>query len=417
MDLPPELPSANITLTAQCFCKSVHFTIALPSSALPLPVHLCHCHICRYTHGTPCIFHAPLPKGIFPEFILPSSLETSTTGYEHSQAASNRFFCSTCGCHIGDRDIPGPTSNSTSNSSPEAEPEHLEWRVATSIFSHPDLNSSQTASASDWSSIFQIRSHVFANQLSSPNGLYNWLPSIDSRPLHTWNPPEGSPDFPIRPPSTIAKRVNPRGEEVLLAECHCSGVSFTIPRPSTVLSKPALPDSWKDYIRSYLPPSSEAGESDTWAGLLDLCDDCRLVDGTHVIGWTFVPLNELEPAIKMDLRHGTLETFTSSSGVLRAFCSVCGATVFYLNEERRWRADHDQEENDDTEYIMVDIATGILRAPGGVAAEDWLTWRTGRVGWLRSGERYDASFARSLAKGFADWGVKKHGKAIDYSIP
>ncbi|KAM7183106.1 DUF636 domain protein [Naviculisporaceae sp. PSN 640] len=411
MDLPPELPSANITLTAQCFCKSVHFTITLPSSALPLPVHLCHCHICRYTHGTPCIFHAPLPKGVAPEFISPSSLETSLTGYEHPQAASTRFFCSTCGCHIGDRDVPD-------SSKPEKE-EHLEWRVATSIFSSPGLNPSQASSGSDWSPIFQIRSHVFANPRSSPNGLYNWLPAIGSRPLHIWNPPDDSPDFPISALPTPEKRFNEAREEVLLAECHCSGVSFTIPRPSTVLGKSTLPDGWKDLVRTYLPPSSKAGESDTWSALLDLCDDCRLVDGTHVIGWTFIPLNELHPEIKTDLRHGTLKTFKSSSGILRAFCSVCGATVFFLNEERRWRPDSGQDQgvDSDTDYIVVDIATGILRAPGGVAAEEWLTWRTGRVGWLRSGERYDASFARSLAKGFADWGVKTHGKAIDFAIP
>src|SRR5438552_3056114 len=40
------------TLTAQCFCKSVHYEISLPTSSFPLKVHLCHCSICRHTHGT-----------------------------------------------------------------------------------------------------------------------------------------------------------------------------------------------------------------------------------------------------------------------------------------------------------------------------------------------------------------------------
>ncbi len=74
------------TLTAQCYCKSVHFTVTVPASSLPLPVHLCHCPTCRYTHGTPCIFHASLPRGIQPEFVSPSSL-ASATGYTHPNGA------------------------------------------------------------------------------------------------------------------------------------------------------------------------------------------------------------------------------------------------------------------------------------------------------------------------------------------
>lgn len=39
-------------LTARCHCKAIDYTIDLPETALPLPVHLCHCSICRHTHGT-----------------------------------------------------------------------------------------------------------------------------------------------------------------------------------------------------------------------------------------------------------------------------------------------------------------------------------------------------------------------------
>jgi len=120
------------------------------------------------------------------------------------------------------------------------------------------------------------------------------------------------------------------------------------------------------------------------------------------------------------LKLGTLKTFESSNGVLRAFCSVCGATVFFLMEARTWRGGADEVvggEEDDGKYMMVDVATGILRAPDGVAAENWLTWRTGRVGWYESGERYDAEFSRSLAKGLEDWGIKTHGEAVNFLIP
>ena len=106
--------------------------------------------------------------------------------------------------------------------------------------------------------------------------------------------------------------------------------------------------------------------------------------------------------------------------MLRAFCSVCGATVFFSMESRTWRdgsGEHVSSEEDNQKYMMVDIATGILRAPEGVSAQDWLTWRTGRVGWYESGEGYDAEFAGSLAKGLEDWGLKTYGEVVNFSIP
>ena len=91
---------ATKTLTAQCYCKAVHYTVAVPAASLPLRAHLCCCSICRYTHGTLTIFHATLPKGVAPQFVAPSSMD-SLTGYRHAEARSERYFCSTCGCHIG----------------------------------------------------------------------------------------------------------------------------------------------------------------------------------------------------------------------------------------------------------------------------------------------------------------------------
>jgi hypothetical protein len=75
------------TLTAQCLCKSVHYQITLPSSSFPLKVHLCHCAICRYTHGSFACFHSVLPKDVTPQFIAPSSM-ASMTGYKHPKSKS-----------------------------------------------------------------------------------------------------------------------------------------------------------------------------------------------------------------------------------------------------------------------------------------------------------------------------------------
>jgi hypothetical protein len=374
-DLPPELPQSSKTLTAQCLCKSIHFTVTIHASSLPLPVHLCHCPTCRYTHGTLCIFHAPLPRGIQPEFISPSSL-SSATGYIHKNGAlCERLFCSTCGCHFGDRDL-----------EPDKETGKPDWRVATSIF---DSHGEDT---------FQIRSHAFTHSALA-GGLYEWLPTIHGRPMHVWNPSPDDKSWP--PPPSEADRpkqeFDAAGNERLRAECHCGGVSFTIPRPT-------VPEvvTGDGYLGKFVSPI----EKDKWVACLDFCRDCRLVDGTHVLAWTFVPLALLEPKIGQDLKIGTAKVYASSEDVLRSFCGVCGATVFFDHKERR----------PSVGSHVVDLAVGILRAPEGVLAERWLTWRSGRVAWYESGEKFDPVFTRSLAKGFDEWGKQKYGKSLDFAI-
>ncbi|KAK3934741.1 hypothetical protein QBC46DRAFT_358792 [Diplogelasinospora grovesii] len=350
------------TLTAQCYCKSVHFTITVPTTSLPLGVHLCHCHICRYTHGTLCIFHAPLPAGVFPQFISPSSLDTSLTGYVHTEgAAAERFFCSTCGCHVGDRDL-----------SPNPETGEVGWRVATSIFSEHGED------------VFQIRTHCFTTSAGG-SGLYDWLPNMGDRKLQVFNPdPDTSAHFTIPRPPKPKQEFDQNGKERLRAECHCGGVSFTMPRPNNI---PGVEND--ELTKGFTSPVDKT----KWGGCVDLCDDCRLVDGTHVLGWTFVPRSQIQPPVSIDFKgFGTLKPYVSSKGTLRAFCGKCGATVFFSCDDR----------TPSDEKQVVDVAVGILRAPEGIAAENWITWRTGRLGWTDSGRRFDPVFTESLEKGLKE---------------
>lgn len=83
------------TITAQCYCKSIHYTLTLPASSLPLPAHICHCSTCRYTHGTIHVTHAKIPKGVHPQFVAPSGLDGSLTRYVAFEGAkSERYFVS-----------------------------------------------------------------------------------------------------------------------------------------------------------------------------------------------------------------------------------------------------------------------------------------------------------------------------------
>jgi hypothetical protein len=93
-------PGDTKTVEARCFCKWLHFTLTLRTADLPLKTHLCHCSICRHTHGMLCVFHAPVPHQGAPAWVSPSGLD-KLTGYRGADAPgpSIRYFCSTCGCH------------------------------------------------------------------------------------------------------------------------------------------------------------------------------------------------------------------------------------------------------------------------------------------------------------------------------
>ncbi|KAM0192598.1 hypothetical protein ACHAPI_008181 [Fusarium lateritium] len=353
-------PNDTKTLEAKCYCGSVHFTIDVPVSKLPLLTHLCHCSLCRYGSGAPCIFHAPLPKGLDLDFVEPSSKRNMTSyGISGNEKAWN--FCSTCGCHIASRGPPGSVS----------------WTVASSIF----------INAGDY---FDIRKHIFSKS-TKDGGMAEALTHIDGKEFIDWNPPDDSPEAKI---VENEAEVGEDAKERLRVECECKGVSFTIPRPSQAVQE----DKYYSQFVSHR-------DNKKWYATFDACDDCRIVNGTSVVGWTFVPLSVCEPRIEDDLLIGTAKTYKSSDNVVRSFCGTCGATVFYSHVDRRPSEDHH----------VVDLATGIIRAPEGVMAENWLTWRA-RLAWADSGKKFDSKFTEALQEGMKKWVLKREGEIEDYNI-
>src|ERR1700712_5272608 len=123
---------ADKTLTAACHCRATQFILTLNAAILPLDAQLCHCSVCRTTQGAPCSFYARIPSGIEPLFIAPSSL-SKLTGYNHPNANSTRYFCNTCGCHVGGKDRKG------------------QWYISVSIFEE-----------GDWEA-WVIASHAYTN--------------------------------------------------------------------------------------------------------------------------------------------------------------------------------------------------------------------------------------------------------------
>ncbi|KAJ5895405.1 hypothetical protein N7495_007096 [Penicillium taxi] len=316
---------------------------------------MCHCSICRYLHGAPCCFHTPLPPGVEPQFISPSNLSKLTT-YDHPTFQSTKLFCSTCGCHVGDRGL-GSLKNT--------------WTISTSIFN---------ANRED-SGTWEFATHMLP--YSTPDGgLSSIIPSIDGRQLELETRGEEKKPDPTETTQT--------DETELLAQCHCGGVSFKISRP-----KPGFIDSPES--EHWLLPANK----NKWLACFDLCDDCRLVNGTHVIGWMFVPTDHISPSPPSDLKIGTSKIYRSSSDTIRTFCGTCGATVFYWCSERK---------------SILDVSTGILRAPEGAMAEKWALWRSGRPSWAENGARYDARFTHALTVGLKEWGLKR-GHPHDFYVP
>ncbi|RDA91964.1 hypothetical protein CP533_1367 [Ophiocordyceps camponoti-saundersi (nom. inval.)] len=350
-----EAMEATKTLEAECFCGKVHLAFDVPISRLPLRVYLCHCSKCRYGTGSLCIFHTIITREGPPPRFLGGSSEANLTSYLAPGAKYTYDFCSTCGCHVAgvsqDRKL---------------------WTVASSIFKDHGPET------------FQIRQHVFSESAKG-GGLSSVITRVAGEEMNSWNPAHDEPAAQLVECQPEADR---NGKQRLRAQCWCGGVSFTVSRPTTEVIEDA-------YMSRFVSPL----DARKWKAVLDSCDDCRRVTGTHLIGWAFVPLAVCEPPIGVDLAIGTAKTYASSDGVLRSFCRVCGATVFFSCKKRQ-----------PTErQAVVDLAAGILRAPEGVMAEDWLTWRA-RPAHAASGLAFDADFGEALNNGMKAWNEEKYGK-------
>ncbi|KAL4974597.1 Mss4-like protein [Aspergillus desertorum] len=350
--------SSTKTLTAACHCGSVNFTLTIPTSALPLGAHICNCAICRTTHGALASFHAPVPPDIKPSFTAQSSLE-KLTAYRHAHATSTRYFCSTCGCHIGD----------------QMEGDGI-WNISISIF---DENANEGA--------WVIDEHYFTRS-TADGGLSALLPRIEGRELNRWDTQPGG----LSDPNSFSPTPHVQSTEgdLLLARCHCGGVSFTISRPrDEFIHSPAS----KKWIHSSDPSK--------WLALVDVCRDCRLVTGAHTLAWLFVAKDHVAPPLPENLLTGTSKCYESSNGVYRTFCGTCGATVFYSEASRP---------------DILDVSTGILHASDGVMLGSWAWWRTVRLGYPDDGRSYDRAFTDSLAEGLQEWGMKMHGEVQDFIV-
>ncbi|KZT52342.1 hypothetical protein CALCODRAFT_441680 [Calocera cornea HHB12733] len=274
-----------------CHCRKHRIPIHLDPSALPHTVDFCYCLACRQTTGAPFGCYIPVPhplfpppanastlsadpssaKGAVPYVDLPESIRT----YKTSEAGT-RYFCVTCGCHLGMDDFQGKA-----------------WCVP-----EQEIQAVDSTYTISW---HQYLSETVDGGLTRilPDGLPRWSLEKDDKPFNT--PPAAGPlNAQFRTTST--------GEDVLTARCRCGGVRARIRRPSAIPSGPGV---------------KERGSSDgrRWMAGHCVCTDCRLVSGCPLSSWIYVGREHLT------IEGETLVYYQSSEKAKRGFCSTCGATV------------------------------------------------------------------------------------------
>ncbi|KAK7963964.1 hypothetical protein PG996_008347 [Apiospora saccharicola] len=350
----PSGPHETKKFAGRCHCSAVQFSVSLPVASLPLRSYFCHCSICRYSQGTYARMGVILPPGIEPDW-MGGSMSEKVAEYKIPGSPSPRLFCSTCGSTIGGVGEDGTTTGGV--------PVKGQWCMMVSLFDNK---------------FWHHCAHAFPKSVPG-GGLLDWLlhPGAAAAGAQQeeilWYTPDES-DFSVAAEPEHAAD----GTERLRAECHCGGVSFTIPRPTQDI----LDD---EYLRKYVSPL----DSTKWKAMLDLCRDCGRSSGANVVPWMLVP-----------------RTYKSSEPTVRGFCGVCGATVFGATKHREPTAGQ----------AVLNVAMGLLRAPEGVRAENWVTWRAGKHSWLEDAKAYDEEFTVSLVEGHRRWALETYGEASEFDV-
>ncbi|KIW08031.1 uncharacterized protein PV09_00975 [Verruconis gallopava] len=358
------------TIRLACHCGKHKYSFTVPVSSLPIKQRLCHCNISRRISG--CLFTS--------YFAIPASNPppdlTGLTEYKSSDILS-RYFCSTCSTHLYCR---------------YNDDGHFEA-------SHGSVDGSTD-------DIFDFRAHGWIED-TKDGGASVWLKEYKGSPLSRWLIEwNQSPEVPLNWTSDHIEptnKVSEQADEKLRVHCHCNGVEFFISRPSEDSFKASspLPDLLVPYNSGQ---SAQNPENKPWWLSTDhtkylagncACRSCRMTTGFDIQQWAFIPAAGLSLANgkPFNLPFGTLRSYESSTKPQRRIrwsCSRCGATVLWTGEERP---------------TLIDVAAGLLDAPSGARAEEWLQWDLAdRVSFKE--DAHNTHLADALEKGLVQWYIK-----------
>ncbi|CAG8980161.1 hypothetical protein HYALB_00007400 [Hymenoscyphus albidus] len=337
---------ATTTVNATCACKAFTYAIEFPNSSLPKSRALCLCTMCRQETGSCGISYIRLPSD---HTLDPAEYNLISFTPKPS---FTRYFCSTCGSHVL-FSYNGHDGNS--------------WHMSTGIWD-------KTEGIVNWTGTKWIEGTL-------DGGISVWLKDIEDQngtkralPRCLFNDGDGKELIAEGALQTLPPRERTKEQdEKLQARCYCGGVKFYITRPNDNSKKAESP--YSDLIVPFHSGSNANPEKDPWflrsndtkylAGLCT-CTSCRENSGFEIQPWAFVPKCNIfkEDGTPLDFDFGTLKRYGSSEGVMREFCKVCGATVFWHCD---WRPS------------VIDVSPGLLDPEEGARVESWLDWWTDRV--------------------------------------
>lgn len=242
-------------------------------------------------------------------------------------------------------------------------------------------------------------------------GFADFMPTLEGRDLEHW--PYDDVDEDSQLPLYWRESETPRSlgpGTRLPAHCKCNGVRFYVARPSPQSTEASRP--WPDLLIPHWEQTTDKKDpaNETWwlranktkfLGGLCSCDSCRLASGMEITPWAFIPCIDIsldaEGKVPFTLQFGSLQSYNSSEGVTRHFCSTCGAIVFYADVDR-------------DKTSLLDVAAGLLSAPEGARAESWLEWRTERLSYREDAVGRATSLVEGIEKGLRDFREKGYGR-------
>ncbi|KAH0839254.1 hypothetical protein AYO21_05670 [Fonsecaea monophora] len=200
---------------------------------------------------------------------------------------------------------------------------------------------------------------------SNDGGIAPFLTKLSGRDIPCYRT---EPDFQIEGPlgesdllryqktSLTQPSSAPDRGEMLNVSCHCGECQLLIAPPPYNASS----EGW------YVPKK----DSSKYYARLCCCRSCRLTLGFALQPWAYIPPSQFftvknepivfGPKIKETVQVVKLKHYQSSEFVIRSFCSVCGATMFYQSFERPY---------------IIDLSVGVLRSNiGNAMAGEWLDW-------------------------------------------
>ena len=331
--------------TINCRCGAVNYPL---EDSLPGDTELCHCNPCRHTTGALFLGFVNL-RNSKPD---PSVLE-KCTAYASSKT-HNRWFCSICGTPLFVETHHKPDGSVLGS-----------WACLGGAIDPPQGSTGN-------STVLNVETNEWLADTGGDGGMAPLFTKLGGREIACYDTYPNSKKYTRSDLDEMVKAAAaiqaPGVDDMLRAECRCGGVSLQIRRANHE-------DKSFSKLDEFIPRDSNGKpQNEKYCACACVCRDCRLHTGSSLTQWAYIPPARIinphtnepvaqhrdaigEPAANEGLK---LRQYWSSPDACRAFCFVCGASVFYTFDDRS---------------EIINIAGGLLRPEeGGIMARQGLSW-------------------------------------------